>query len=137
MKDTESKTNIKINCELRNFGITMACALAIFGGLFLWRAKPVWPYLFLAGGIFLALGLLVPRALAPVEWAWMKFARFLGRVMTTVILTLTFYLMITPIGLLKRLFAGDALKRKFDRKASSYWISSEPDGPASRPEKPF
>jgi len=67
----------KSNKDLRIFGITMACAFAVFGGLFLWRAKPVWPYLFGMAAIFLIFGLLWPRTLAPIEWAWMKSAFFI------------------------------------------------------------
>jgi hypothetical protein len=123
--------------ELRKFGITMACAFAIFGGLFLWRAKPVWPYLFVLAGFFLICGLLLPRVLAPIEWAWMKFASFIGQIMTRVILSITFYLVVTPIGLMMKMFGKNSLNRKFDKTAKSYWVPVDPDGPTSRPDKPY
>ncbi len=127
----------RTNRDLRKFGITMACAFAIFGALFLWREKPAWPYLFGVSGFFLICGFLLPQVLKPIEWAWMKMAHFMGQIMTRVILTITFYLAITPIGLLRRLFGKDSLNRKFDKDAASYWIPVDPDGPISRPDKPY
>jgi hypothetical protein len=47
----------KTNRDLRKFGITMACAFAVFGALFLWKEKPVWIYLFGVSGFFLISGL--------------------------------------------------------------------------------
>lgn len=127
----------KTNRELRIFGITMACAFIVFGGLFLWRAKPVWPYLFGVAGFFLVFGLLLPRVLAPIEWTWMKLAHLMGQVMTRVILTITFFVVMTPLGLIRRIFNRDPLHCKFDKEAQSYWVPVDPDGPTSRPEKPY
>jgi predicted transcriptional regulator len=42
--------------------------------------------------------------------------------MSNVILTLFFFLFVTPIGLLARLFQKDFLARKWDKRAASYWI---------------
>ena len=127
----------RTNRDLRKFCITMACALAVFGALFLWREKPVWPWLFGVSGFFLFFGLLLPQVLKPIEWAWMKMAHFMGQIMTRVILTLSFYLVITPLGLIRRLLGKDQLNLKFDKNASSYWIPVDPDGPVSRPDKPY
>ena len=70
----------------------------------------------------MALGVLWPRALKYVYIAWMAFAFTLGFVMSNVILTLFFFLLVTPIGLVARLFQKDFLARKLDKQAASYWI---------------
>ena len=67
----------------------------------------------------------------------MAFARVLGVVMTTVILTLTYFLAITPMGLLVRALGKDLLGMRGDPTVESYWVPVEPDGPASRPDKPY
>jgi hypothetical protein len=54
----------------------------------------------------------------------MALAFTLGFVMSNVILTLFFFLFVTPIGLLARLFRKDFLARKWDKRAASYWIQS-------------
>jgi len=114
----------------------MAVALAAVALLLLWRGRAAWLPVLGVAALFLVLGFTIPRLLAPVEWAWMKLAHYLGLVMTFVLVTLTFFLIITPVGLLMRL-RKDTMNLKFKRKSDSYWIPVEKDGPTSRPEKPY
>ena len=130
-------TMIKTPSELRRFGLVMAAGLTVLGLLLLWRSRLAGPYLLAAGALFLLVGLTYPRLLSPLERAWMRLARALSVVMTRVVLTLTFYLLITPVGLLMRLFGGHTLGLRFEPERESYWIPVEPDGPGGRPDKPF
>jgi len=75
--------------------------------------------------------------LSPIEWAWMKLAHVMGFVMTRVILTVTYVLIIVPTGLIFKLMGKDLLDRKLNKNAESYWISAESDGPWTRPDKPY
>ena len=127
----------KTNKELRKFGLTIGAVSLILGGLLWWKGKDSCVYFLSIGGLFVLTGLIVPKILTPVEYLWMKFARGLGFVMNYVILTIAFYLVFTPVGLLMRLTGKDSLKLKFDRQAKSYWIKTEADGPNSRPDKPY
>jgi hypothetical protein len=127
----------KSNRELRNFGLVMAGALAVIGALTFWRGQNLWAVLWGLAGLFLVGGLVWPRGLAPVEWLWMKVAHYMGQFMTRVILILTFYLIMTPLGLLKRLFGKDTLNLKFEKSGSTYWTPVDPKGPSSRPDKPY
>jgi hypothetical protein len=108
--------------EVRKFGFI---ALVLFGCLFslgLWMKKPVPTCLF---GFLSVLGLgfiLIPAQLKPVHAAWLKVAHFVGSIITTLILTLAYYLVITPSALIKRLFGGRPLPVKPDKRASSYWV---------------
>lgn len=127
----------KSNSDLRKFGMVMACALLVFAALLWWRDKSYWPYLLYISAFFTIFGLIFPRLLAPIEWVWMTMARYMGLFMTRVILTLTYYLAVTPTGLIMKVFGKDPLDRKFDPDKKSYWKPVEPDGPASRPDKPY
>ena len=127
----------KTNKELRKFGLTLAVAFALFGFLFLWRGKPAAPYLLGIAGFFLVFGLLLPRVLAPIEWLWMKMAHAMGWVVTRVLLTITFFLVITPLGFLMRLMGKFQLRLKFDPGIDSYWEDVDPNGPTSRADKPY
>ena len=127
----------KTNKELRIFGLTMTIAFAVLGLIFIWRDFTGWIVLFCISGFFLLTGLALPFILRPIEWLWMKVAHVIGIVMTYVLLTLTYYFIITPIGLLMRLFGRDPMKRKFDKNAGSYWSDVDPEGPTNRPEKPY
>ena len=62
--------------------------------------------------MFIGLGLVVPVMLKPLYFVWMTFAAILGWVMTRVILSIVFYLIITPIGLVTRIIGEDFLALK-------------------------
>lgn len=123
--------------ELRRFGITLAIAFGVFGGIFLWRGRLLGPYFLLASGFFFVIGLLFPIILWPIEWAWMKIGHALGFVMTRVLLAATFYVAIAPVGILLKLLNKDLLKLKPDKKAASFWIEVDSTGPTSRADKPY
>ena len=108
--------------ELRKFGLTVGGALALLGLWFWWRGKTHFPYFLVAGGLLVLLGALVPRALKFIYMGWMSLAFILGFTVSTALLTLFFYLIVTPVGLISRLAGRDFLKRKFDRHTASYWI---------------
>lgn len=108
--------------DLRKFGLTVGGVFVLLGVLLLLRHRSSYPF-FLGGGAGLtAFGVIWPRALKYVYIAWMALAFTLGFVMSNVILVLFFFLVVTPIGLLARLFQKDFLARKWDKQAASYWI---------------
>ena len=130
-------TQSKSTRQLRKFGITIAIPFLIIGCILIWRDRWTGPYFIILAGLFLSGGLLIPRWLAPLERAWMAFAHVLGVIMTYLLLTVTFFLVITPMGLFLRLIGKDFLDRKFSSKKHSYWIAVEPDGPCNRPDNPY
>lgn len=127
----------KTASELRKFGLTMFAATGAITALLFLRGSSSWVYTASASGCFLLSGLLLPNLLRPVEKIWMLFAGILGYVMTNILLTIVFFIAVTPTGLLMRLFGRDPLFRRFDRNADSYWIDVESDGPGGRPYKPY
>ena len=127
----------------REFGLTTGAIVAgLFGLFFPWlfglefpAAFPWWPWAIF--GVLAFLGLVAPMALKPVYKWWMKFGLFMGTyIMTPLIMSIVFYGMFMPIGLLRRLFGKDAMARKLNDKAESYRVvSNQP--PAKNLEKPF
>jgi len=111
--------------ELRNFGITMAVALAVIGSFLLWRDSENYKYLYVLAAAFLVLGLALPIALRPFQKAWMTLAILLGWVMTRIILSVLFYLVFTPVGLIAGLVGKRFLSTSFDNNASTYWVTRE------------
>ena len=111
--------------ELRKFAITVGIVLGLLGGLFFWRGRDYDSYFLILSAALLLLGLVVPILLKPIHKVWMVLAVFLGWLMTRVILSVLFYLVVTTIGLLARLFGKDFLDLKFGRNADSYWIPKE------------
>ena len=111
--------------DLRKFGLMVGGVFLALGLFFLLRHKAAGPYFLIPGGLLMLLGLVLPRVLRPVYLGWMSVAFVVGFVMAHVILTLFFFLVITPIGLLARLAGKDFLSLKLDRSGKSYWIPRE------------
>lgn len=131
------KKTFKTKRELRKFGIVMAIPLGIIGGILFWKGQFSGNYFFILAAFFFLNGLLSPGILGPIERVWMKVAEIISMVMTRVILILTFYFVITPVGLLLKLIGKDLLRMKFEPDRKSYWEKVEEDGPCSRPDKPY
>jgi hypothetical protein len=124
--------------EIRKFAITMSIALCVLGGLLIWRNSIIGFIFSVAGAAFLVLGLSVPQILYPVYRGWMFLARILGFVMTHLILTLVYYLLLMSIGLLMRAFKKIPLELKLEPNSSTYWRSrSKAESSADRYDKMF
>ncbi|MBF0623237.1 MAG: hypothetical protein HQL82_00325 [Magnetococcales bacterium] len=114
----------------RAFGLLFAL---IFGGLGAWplmKGAAPQPILLALGGLFLALALVAPRTLGPLNRLWLAFGDLLHRIVNPLLMAVMFFLVFTPIGLLMRLLGKDGLHRKYDHNAASYWIERQPPGPA-------
>lgn len=114
--------------DLRKFGITFLVILGVFSGFLFWRGSNAAPWFLALAVVFGAWGLLLPRYLAPVYKVWMTFAIVMGAVMARVLLTVLYYLVVTPIGLIMRLLGKDILDLKLGDR-DSYWHE--------RPEEPY
>ena len=84
--------------------------------------------------IFLILGLLNSKILAPLNKIWFKFGILLGKIVSPLIMGIIFFLVVTPIGLIMRLLGKDVLNLKYN-KNKSYWI--EKNGPKSKMKNQF
>jgi hypothetical protein len=123
--------------KLRTFGLVMAGACAAMTALLWWRGSTWLALPAVAGALFLGAALLLPHVLAPIEKTWMALARGLALVSTAVLLTLTFFLIVTPLGIFLRLIGKDLLAIRRNPTRTSYWVAVEKDGPCSRPERPY
>ena len=73
------------------------------------------------GAALVVAGLLVPVAARAFHVAWMRFAVALGHVNSRVLLTLVYYLAVTPYGVVSRLVRRDPLRRRGEVQGS-YWV---------------
>ena len=108
--------------DLRKFGLMVGGVFILVSVLLVLRHKSAYPFFLGAGLVLTALGAIWPRALKYIYLGWMALAFTLGFVMSNLILTLFFFLVVTPIGLVARLFGKDFLARKWHTQAASYWI---------------
>jgi hypothetical protein len=125
MAKADADARKKQRRKLRNFGLTVGIAFGVLAALLFWREKAHYIYFAVISVVFLGLALLIPAVLKPVERVWMTAAGAMGWFMTRVILTILFFVVFTPIGLIARLCGKDFLGLKMDRSAASYWIYRE------------
>ena len=112
--------------DLRKFGLLFTGVFLLLAAYSAYRGHTTWPWFIGAACFFLTSGFFFHAVLRPIYIGWMKFAFLLGWVNTRLILGIFFYLILTPVGLIMRLFGRDPLHRKFDRKASTYWVKRPP-----------
>lgn len=107
--------------EERKFGLVVGGAFVLLGLGLAWASpRPFGPVLVAAGCALLLSALVAPPVLAPLRRGWMALARALGRVNSVVFLSLVFFLILAPLGVLLRLAGRDELDRK--RRGSSSWV---------------
>lgn len=112
--------------DLRKFGLSVGGVLALLGFWFLYRHKGYYAYFLYPGLALVVLGLAAPKTLKAIYIGWMTVALVLGLIVSTLLLSLFYYLVMTPVGLVARCFGKDFLARQLDRNASSYWLLRKP-----------
>lgn len=106
---------------LRRFGYMVGSVILFLGCFLLWRQRGAgWPLISIGTVLVLAAGM-VPSILKWVYAPWMIGALALGWVVTRILLTLVFFLVVTPVGLLQRLFGKRVIEVAFRTDAASYW----------------
>ena len=113
--------------QLRSFGLMVGGIFAFIG---LWPkvyhgSSPRLSALILAASLILP-ALMFPRSLEPVYRIWMKAGQVLGWINTRIILSLIFYLLFFPVGLVMRLLGKDPMNRQFDSDATTYRVARQP-----------
>ncbi len=105
----------------RGFGIVIAVVIAIVGVWPLLVGQPPRWWVCAAAALIAGVALMRPAVLAPLNRVWTRLGLLLHRVVSPCVLALVFFLMVTPIGLLMRVFGHDPLALRLNRSASGYW----------------
>ena len=84
--------------------------------------------------IFLFLGLLNSNVLSPLNKLWFRFGLLLGKIISPIIMGIIFFLVVTPIAIIMRLFKKDILNLEF-KENNTYWIDKT--GPKSKMKNQF
>ena len=105
----------------RSFGILFFIVFSIIS---------IWPILsgnelrlwsFIVAIIFLIMGITKSRFLTPFNIAWIKFGELLGVIISPLIMSLVYFLVVLPIGILMRVLGKDLLSLKFNKNIETYW----------------
>lgn len=111
------------NAQARKSALLVAAVLLGIAAWNLYRGRTTVVFIFGALGTALMLaGLLVPPAARAFHTTWMRFAVLLGHVNSRVLLTLVYYLVVTPYGVVTRLVGRDPLRRRGHASGASHWV---------------
>ena len=115
----------------QKFGWMFVVMFSVGGGYFQWRDS-TWlaVTLIFFAVIFLLITICFPSRLLFLNRSWFAIGLMLGKVVNPIVLCLIFFLLITPVALISRLFGRDVLCLK-RRKVTSYWVDKEPIDPNS------
>jgi len=126
-------SNIKVGSN-RNFGIVFSIVFLLISLYPLLKSGDIRVWSLVVSFIFLILGIFNSKILSPLNKLWFKFGLLLGKFVSPLIMMIIFFFVVTPIGVLMRLFKKDVLNLKFNNK-ETYWI--EKKGPKSKMKNQF
>ena len=110
------------NNQNRSFGLLF---FVVFLALALWpltKKGEINLFLVIIALIFLVLGLLNSKILSPLNNAWIKLGEILGRIVAPIVMAIVYFIVLTPISLIVRLFGKDLIGMKFSNDIKSYWV---------------
>ena len=113
---------MKKNTQNRSFGLLFFIVLLAFALWPLTKKGEINLYLISIALIFLILGLLNSKILTPLNKSWIKFGELLGRIIAPIVMGIVYFIILTPISLLVRLFGKDLIGMKFNKNLKTYWI---------------
>ena len=113
---------MKSQSSNRSFGILFFIVFLI---LSLWPLKNgnnLNLYFLITSGVFLILGAINSKLLTPLNKTWIKFGEILGLIIAPIVMSLVYFVILTPVSLIVRLFGKDLLGLKFIKENETYWI---------------
>jgi hypothetical protein len=124
------QNKIKIGSN-RSFGIVFFVVFLIISIWPLLDEKELRYWSLIVSIIFLILGILKSNILTPLNKAWFKFGILLGNIISPIIMAFIFFLIVTPISFIMKIFGKDILNLKKNNN-SSYWIKKEKQSDSMR-----
>ena len=118
--DKQFNDNIQISSN-RSFGVVFFVIFIIITLYPITYNEDLRIWSLIISFIFLFLGLLNSTILTPLNKLWFKFGIFLGRIVSTLVMGIIFFFIVTPIGIIMRIIGKDLLDLKFNNN-KSYWI---------------
>jgi hypothetical protein len=109
----------------RSFGRTFAFIFCAIAAYFYFFANKLILTLLILAIIFLALAQFTPKILHPLNYIWTLFGFLMSKITNPIFLCLVYFLVITPTGLMLRLFGKDILRLKLNGQEESFWIDKE------------
>ena len=127
-EDLDKEEEVKVSSD-RSFGIVFTLVFLAVGVWVVSEDQSKGWLFFVSAALFLVAAIVRPSILGPLNRAWAKFGLLLGQVFSPLLLGVVFFLVVTPISIILRLWGKDSLYLKFKPDLKSYWINRSPAGP--------
>ena len=114
------------NKKNKQFGYLFFLIFLIIGLWPLLNSEKINLFFIFISSIFLILTLINSRILTPLSNLWIKLGELLGKFIAPIVMGFVFFLILTPISLLLRIFKKDLLKIN-SKSNASYWIKRDKD----------
>ena len=111
----------------KSFGILFFIVFCIIGFWPVLKGNEINLIFLILSLPFLILGLLNSKLLTPLNKAWIKLGELLGTIIAPIVMAFVFFVILTPISLIVRLFGKDLLGLKFTKQIKTYWIKRKKD----------
>lgn len=106
----------------RHFGLLLSILFLILAIYLIFLKSLLVGQLFaILSGIIFLVTIFRPRALNRITKTWLRFGDILGHVISPITLGIIFFLLITPVGLISKIFGRDELLLK-KKNVKSYWL---------------
>ena len=125
---------IKNTVSNKNFGLTFFIVFLIISFWPLIHNEQIRIWSLVIAFIFLILGMLNSKILTPLNTVWFKFGLFLGKIVSPIVMGIFFFLIVTPISIVMKIFGKDLLNLKYNNQ-KSYWV--EKNDPKSKMKNQF
>ena len=113
---------MKSQSSNRSFGLLFFAVFLILGLWPLKNGENLNFYFIIVSAIFLILGLINSKLLSPLNKLWTKFGEILGIIIAPIVMALVYFVILTPVSLIVRIFGKDLLGLKFIKEKDTYWI---------------
>ena len=113
---------MKSQSSNRSFGLLFFIVFIVVGLWPITKGETANIYLIIISLFFLIFGLINSKILSPFNKAWVKLGEILGLIIAPIIMALVYFIILTPISLILRMFGKDLLGLKFMKKKDTYWI---------------
>jgi hypothetical protein len=126
----EPNSQPKMGTE-QNFGRVFAAVFAIIALWPVLRGGQVRLWSLATATVLLAVTLMAPRTLAPLNRIWFQIGISLSKVMTPLVMGVLWLVVFIPVAFLMRVFGKDSLRLKRELAGKSYWLERSPPGPVA------
>ena len=113
---------MKSQSSNKSFGLLFFVVLLIIGLWPLKNGESLNFYFIIASVVFLILGLVNSKLLSPLNKSWIKLGEILGIIIAPIVMALVYFVILTPISIIVRVFGKDLLGLKFLKEKETYWI---------------